>query len=232
MKALLLTTCLAVCVPLAFAADPGGNKPPTHSGGRGGPGQGGGPGGVGSRGGWGEMNKEEWDQYREKVMAFIKENSPKRYDAIEKNANERRELRMSMFFKFRGLMMLKDTDPGLYALKVEQIKVEDDEFGLTEQLKDARKDNNTEAIDKIKTQLQQVSSSYVKLRIKERQQRIETLKSIAAREEKELANDQANQEQLVSERVEALMKGETPRSPRRGDSRERGPEPRPANAAP
>lgn len=231
MKALLITSCLALAIPAFLYADQNtpGPKPP-HSGSSRGPGA----GSSGSGRGWGEMNREEWEQYREKVMAFIKENSPNRFEAMEKGSGDRNQLRMSMFFKFRGLMMLKTEDPGLYDIKVKQIRVEDDEFALTEKLKEARKNENTAEIDSLKGSLAKVSAQYIALKIDERKQRIENLRKLTEAEQAALSYDQKNTEQLVNDRVEALMKGESPRPPRRGDSRpERSsPDPRPANAAP
>src|SRR5438874_1919989 len=155
MKCFRVAACALLAAPLWLLAEPGGPRANLHPGGGGGPRSttgrsdgssrdgiprdGGGSGG-GERGPRGERNKEDLDQIREKMQEFCKKHSPRRWAALEENAHgDKNPLRYGgMFFRFRGLVMLENQDPALYDIKVKQIEIEDEEYGLMKEVREAR----------------------------------------------------------------------------------------------
>src|SRR2546429_9328005 len=89
MKCFRLAACALLAVPLWLFAEPGSPRPIPHPGGGGG---GGGPsrsttGRSGDGGPRTERNKEDLEQFREKMQELCKKHSPRRWAALEGNAH-------------------------------------------------------------------------------------------------------------------------------------------------
>jgi len=63
---------------------------------------------------------------------FCKEHAPKRWAAMGGDKNPMKF--GGMYFRFRGLMMLEKQDKALYDIKVRQIEIEDEEYGLMKEV--------------------------------------------------------------------------------------------------
>jgi hypothetical protein len=208
IKYFRLAACALLAVPLWLFAEPGSPRPIPHPGGGGG----GGPsrsttGRSGDGGVRGDRNKEDLEQFREKMQEFCKKHSPRRWAALEENAHgDKNPLKYGgMFFRFRGLMMLENQDPDLYEIKVKQIEIEDEEYGLMKDVREARKAEDAAKIEAITPKLRELSAKYIASRIDEHAHRITNLEKAIKSEQNALAYDKDKQQSLVEERVKALL---------------------------
>jgi len=155
----------------------------------------------------GDRNKEDLELVREKMQEFCKKHSPRRWAALEENAHgDKNPLKYGgMFFRFRGLVMLENQDPDLYEIKVKQIEIEDEEYGLMKDIREARKTEDSAKIDEITLKLRELSAKYVSSRIDEHAHRITNLEKAIKSEQNALAYDKDKQQALIDERVKALL---------------------------
>jgi hypothetical protein len=235
MKFIRLAACAVLATPLVLFAEQGGPRPI--------PRQGGGPSHSttgrtdgasrdgGDRGGpRGERNKEDMEQVREKMEAFCKEHAPKRWAALEASArNDKSPMKFGgMYFRFRGLMMIEKQDKALYDIKVRQIEIEDEEYGLMKEVRTARDKPDTAEIDRLTARLRDLSQEYISSRINERTHRIVGLEKTIEAERSGLAADQQNKAKLIADRVESILSDTPPASRSRSRDGEGATAPPPA----
>ncbi|MDB5320653.1 MAG: hypothetical protein JWN40_2284 [Phycisphaerales bacterium] len=226
MKFIRLAACAVLATPLVLFAEQGAPRPSPRPGG--GP-----PHSTTGRsdGASRERNKEDMELFREKMEKFCKDHAPQRWAAMGGDKNPMKF--GGMYFRFRGLTVLEKQDKALYDIKVRQIEIDDEEYGLMKEIREARdKSNNTE-IDRITARLRDLSKEYISSRINERTHRIASLENTIATEKSALASDQQNQAKLIKDRVEAILSD----TPPPGRSRSRDGEgastlPAPADGAP
>jgi hypothetical protein len=218
MKCFRLAACAVLATPLVLFAEQGGPRPISRQGGPSHSTTGRTDGGA-SRDGdrsRGDRNKEDMEQFREKMDAFCKEHAPKRWAAMGGDKNPMKF--GGMYFRFRGLMVLEKQDKALYDIKVRQIEIEDEEYGLMKEVRAARQDQDAAELDRLTAKLRELSNEYVTSRIDERTHRIASLQKTIETEKSALAADQQNKGKLISDRVEAILNDTPP--PSRSRARE------------
>jgi hypothetical protein len=159
------------------------------------------------------------------MEAFCKEHAPKRWEALGGDKNPMKF--GGMYFRFRGLMMIENQDPELYKIKVRQIEIDDEEYGLMKDIREARKSSNTDVINSDTAKLRDLSKEYIASRINERSHRIISLQKSIDREKSLLASDEQNKDALIADRVESIL-NDTPSRSRSHDADGAGPSPQPA----
>jgi len=224
MKLIRLAACALLATPLALFAQSNGSRPSGRPGGGGGPSHsttGRSDGSSRDDRGGGRGNKEDMEQFREKMEVFCREHAPKRWAALEADKSPMRF--GGMYFRFRGLMMLENQDKELYKIKVRQIEIEDEEYGLMKEIREARKTANTDLINADTARLRDLSKEYIASRISERSHRIISLQKSIDREKSLLASDEQNKDALIADRVESILND----TPSRSRSRDAGDAPAP-----
>lgn len=226
MKLIRVAACALLATPLVLLADQPGNRSSQRNGG----GNGGGMRSTTGRSdgdrGRGERNREDLEQFREKMEEFCKEHAPRRWAAMQEDKNAMRF--SGMYFRFRGLLMLKNQDRELYMIKVRQIEIDDEEYGLMKEMREARKSSNDAEIKRITGRLNELSTEYISSRINERTHRIAGLERALATEKSQLASDQQNKDVLIKERLDGIL-SDTPSRSRSHEGEGAAP---PAGAAP
>jgi hypothetical protein len=220
MKLLRLAACGLLAAPLAFA-DPGNFKPGSRGGGaRTTTGRTDGPSREGGeRSGRGERSREDFEQLRKRMQEFCEKHSPRRWAALQESPGGGNPMKFGgMFFRFRGLMMLENQDKALYDIKVRQIEIDDEEFGLLKDLRTARAADNKGEVERITARLRDLSKEYVASRIDERTHRIASLEKMLKSEQEALASEKNDQDALVEKRVESLLSD----TPTHGHGRDSG----------
>jgi hypothetical protein len=215
MKLFRLAACALLATPLALFAQSNGGRPMGRPGGGGGPahsttGRSDGGGSRDDRGARGERNKEDMEQFREKMEAFCKEHAPRRWEALGGDKNPMKF--GGMYFRFRGLVMLENQDPELYKIKVRQIEIDDEEYGLMKEIREARRTDNNDVINADTARLRDLSREYIASRINERSHRIISLQKSIDREKSLLASDVQNKDALIADRVESILNDTPSRS--------------------
>ena len=166
------------------------------------------------------------DKEQEDVAAFIRQAAPNRWAALEalpENGTFRRGIMVYVVARWRHLQMLREDDPALYDIKVHQLTVEDNIYGL---LACTRGPADREALRK---KLHDKVAELVKLTLADRQHRIERLRQALKTEEDRLSQDQAAMESLIQcpPTRSSPMAGNThpdlPRNPRRAVNPPDGP---------
>lgn len=172
--------------------------------------------------------EQEWTD----VSAFMKENSPKRWEIFESlpEASALRERARNMLVvKYRMLAKTKLDDSALYATLVQRVKLEDTIFALVTALRKAKTEagSNTDSVRKeFRTQV----TALVDLGTTERRQRIERLEKSLLAEREKLAADQRHRGEIIEDRMHRFEngndwpRGEDPRTQRPLPSGEAGPE--------
>jgi len=216
MKILRLAACGLLAAPLVFA-EPPNFKPGNHGNGSQRSTTGHSDGSTregGERAGRGERSREDVEQLRKRMQEFCEKHSPRRWAALQENSgNDRNPWKFGgMFFRFRGLMMLENQDKPLYDIKVRQIEIDDEEYGLLKDLRAARASADKAEIDRITARLRELSTEYVASRIDERTHRIASLEKMLKSEQDALASEKSDQKALVDKRVESLLSDNPPHS--------------------
>lgn len=138
----------------------------------------------------------------EEVSQFLREYSPNRWRALESLPEEGRERRAVMAFavaRWRGIQELKEAEPALYDLKLKQLKVEDDIYGLLAvKLPPAER-------EPLRPKVRESVEQLVNLRMAERELRVESLRKQLKEEEERLASDKARVDKMVDRRTDTLM---------------------------
>jgi hypothetical protein len=178
---------------------------------------------------------EPTEQELQQVSAFMQQYSPNRWQAFQqlpRNGPLRRGITRFVFGHWRRLQDLKQMDPALYDLRLRQVQLEDQLFGLLTPLKTAA------AREAKRAELRPIVQEDVEIGLKERAQRIERLQTLLQREQEKLAADQKDRDAIVDRRVESLVKqgigfrpsgpGGMGEGPGRGPGRRHGPEQGPA----
>ena len=178
---------------------------PAGRGGAAGPGGGGGGSGGGGTGvepgerrwNFGRLDPEEM----QKAMQFLAEVSPNRAALLERATAMSRDgfnpLRRQIYMKWRELQVLKEEDPALYEIKLEQIRKEDIMFGEAAAIRDARGHGS----DEHRHKLNKAAQEFVQLRIKEREHLIAKLQAA-------LDFDRNHTAEAVAQRVRRELSGE------------------------
>ncbi len=210
MKPHRLAFLLAALLPLSAWAEPAregnGGAVTSNSGGprRGGP--------QGGRGNWGE---DDWA----KAFKFFQENSPKRALAYEKLPDDqKRNIRFLIINRWRAMKWYPEGSD-LWNNKAKQAQLEDDVFGLKQDLGGG---GNSDAL---KAQIKVKVTELVDLRIQERALHIERLEKLVADERKKLEDDKAHKGDLVDKRFEQMLNGPEGNDPADGVPPGAGPNP-------
>jgi len=143
------------------------------------------------------------EQFREKMELFCKEHAPKRWAAMGADKNPMKF--GGMYFRFRGLMVLEKQDPALYEIKVRQIEIDDEEYGLMKEVRAAREKADVAELDRLTARLRDLSQEYISSRINERTHRIASLEKTIEAEKAALAADQQSKDKLIKDRVDAIL---------------------------
>jgi hypothetical protein len=169
------------------------------------------------------------EQFREKMENFCKDHAPNRWAALGADKSPMRF--GGMYFRFRGLVMLENQDPELYKIKVRQIEIDDEEYGLMKEIREARRTNNNDVINANTTRLRDLSKEYIASRINERSHRIISLQKSIDREKILLASDEQNKDALIADRVDSIL-NDTPSRSRSHDAGDAPAQPAGGNAPP
>jgi hypothetical protein len=139
----------------------------------------------------------------EEARIFMRENAPNRWQAVESLPDEGSSLRRNVMgfvvARYRMLQGMKEEDPKLYDIKVKQLRVEDELYGMLANT------NTPEQRTAMKPELTTAAKKLVELTLQEREQRIAKLKDIVTREEQTLASDQGQVDAKTAARVESLI---------------------------
>lgn len=191
---IIISLCLGCAIPLAVIAEPQGPK-------RGGV-PGAGPGGNG------RTDREEWRNRTQQAEEFYKKHAPHRWSEFEKQRakvgpDRAKQMMAGMVARFQGLQMQRE-DKDLFDIRLQQIEVEDTEFGLVMDLSTTDK-SQTEKIDKLTTELRSNAQKSVDLRLKERGLRLDRLTRFLEKEKQAYEADLKNEDTLVNDRVKLMI---------------------------
>jgi len=143
------------------------------------------------------------DYDKSQAMLYLKAHSPNRYKFIQDLPDGDRKSNVTEVAArryVRWMQMMKE-DQDLFQVVFKRIEVEDQIFGLVSQL---RKDpsENQHAVE---TKLHDQVASLVDLGIQERQLRLDRLAKTVEDQKNKLAEDRANQANLVEERLNNIL---------------------------
>jgi hypothetical protein len=234
----LILTLVALSPLTAFAQDgrrgrgpgtgPGGPNPGMRDGSGGGDGFRRFGGGID----WSNDDQKKWDAVKDKFQDFSKENTPNFYQSFDWNAfagamkpgGSPNWFQRRVAKRFIEIMDAKNSDPELFKIKVDLLKIEDSEFAKLRQMHEAKKANDTEKYDQLKAELQAQAPDYVKARLAERKHRLAQLERTIAEEKKKLEEDSAPERiaQMARKHADDLQSPHPPFRPREGDTNRDG----------
>jgi len=139
--------------------------------------------------------QEEWDA----AIEFMKQNSPRRWEAMQKLSKERQEpLKDAIFRRYRLLEMLRMNDSEVYDLHLKRVALEDEIFGLTRDLRNATTEES-----KVRDKLKDKIASLVDLGMDERKLRIARWQRQLASEQEQLSREQSARNDTIRKRLRA-----------------------------
>ena len=233
MKSLRIAACVLLAAPLVLFADPTGFRPGSRGNGTSRSTTGRSGDGIAREGGErGGRSREDFEQLRKRMQDFCEKHSPRRWAALQENGDRNPMKFGGMFFRFRGLMMIENQDKALYDIKVRQIEIDDEEYGLLKDLRAARAADNKDEIERITKKLRELSTEYVASRINERTHRIASLEKTLKAEQETLASELSDQKGLVDKRLESLLSDKPHEHGHEKDAPPGPPPPQPGESAP
>lgn len=144
------------------------------------------------------VSPEEWAQ----AEAFLKENSPLRFERLMKVPDEEQRRRLHRFLvtRYRAIAALRSSAPELYKTRVEEVRADDEVFGILQEL---HRGGNKQAL---RARLRTVVERLVNLGLTDRAQRISMLENALSDQKKALENDSRNKEQIVEEQFNSVLR--------------------------
>ena len=198
---------------------PPSDRPDRPEGDRGGPG---GPDGSGRgqwRGMWTEPTQEQWEE----ALGFLRENSPRRVEIYDQALAQWRQqqeapvmqedlprsirgARARIFGRVQMLRMIERGDPPLYAIALEQFRLEDQIIGALHDARQARTAGDEAAATEATQRAQEAVRRYAEGTILEREERIKRMREELAREEQRLQEDRSQTDRLVERLFERFRR--------------------------
>ncbi len=151
----------------------------------------------------GDMPTEE--QWREAVE-FMREYSGNRWGTISGPAGERPMVRRRIWARYEHLQRLREEDPRLYELRLEQLRLEDQVFGLVNEFHHA---TSEEQSGEVRARLRGRIGEWVRHGLDERQRRIDRLQRLLEEERARLEADEKRVDALIDERLNDVLAGRT-----------------------
>lgn len=141
--------------------------------------------------------EKEWPQ----VEQFIAQNSPNRYAHLQKIAEHLRQpMKIRLILRVRDILRMREESKELYDIILAQVKTEDDIFGLLLQYHRPASDKSA-----ILKQLHEKMAERFDSGIAERKLRIQLVKRALDDQEKSIGVDLGHRDQLIDERVKAVV---------------------------
>lgn len=169
--------------------------------GPGGPGPGGGPPMLEPRPAPIETpTAEEW----ERCEAFSKEYGPKRWAILQTLDEDRQQyIRGMIFWRYRNLERLKNTDPDMYQIHLKRFGIEDEIFGIRFPIRQEQRYPTQEEMSRMKEK----AAAWVDVGLEERELRIQRLRDMLKREEDYLSSEKNGREAAIAERMAVIEQG-------------------------
>ena len=105
------------------------------------------------------------------------------------------------------LARIKQNDPELYQLKIEEFKLMQRGMKLASQLKQAKVENNDDQVASLETEFRALVAEHVDLGYQIREREIAAVESRLADMKKRLSEERANRDQEIEHRLEMLREG-------------------------
>jgi hypothetical protein len=148
---------------------------------------------------FGQASPQEWDE----LTQFLDVNSPNRAKMVKNlNLPEGGQLRQMMLRQFRAYKLVREQFPEVADLRLQQFKLEDDVFGLTQQ---ARTMNARTAYERIYPLIEEKERQIADKQMQQEQLRIDRLQKTLDQEVQRLARARSQMDQLVAEASRQAM---------------------------
>ncbi len=157
-----------------------------------------GPGFRRSDGRWGvPPDDEEWAR----IQKFMKEHSPRRWDALNKlTPDQQNRLKSVIWRRCRLLEIIKNNnDENFYNLRVKRMEVEDEIFGLTRDLRNS----SSEKEPQIRRKLKETIGALLEIGVQEHQARISRWDKMIADEKLAMDREKQDRENLIKKHIRA-----------------------------
>jgi hypothetical protein len=140
--------------------------------------------------------------------AFIEKHSPNRFRAYKRmkeiGSGPHMNLKRWIAGNHLALKAVENADPELYAMKLDELRLEDDIFGVV----DAAREKGTFDKEKIRQETRPMMKELVAKRKEQAAHRIERMKAALAAEQKQLDEMNASSDQWIDKRLnEELSRG-------------------------
>lgn len=137
------------------------------------------------------------------VERFMDENSPLRLAALNaEQPDPQRRLKRFWTFRFNALKRLERDDADLYAERVRMLREEDKIWGLG---KECAMESDPSKREALAAALRREIGGLFRTALKEREVRIKRAEELLLREKQLLAEEQADQAQIIDKRVEQVL---------------------------
>lgn len=138
----------------------------------------------------------------EDAGTFMREHAPNRWQAVQSLPDDgvvRRGVMGFIVARYRALQDVKKDDPKLYDVKLRQLAVEDELYGMV------ASETTPEEREKHRDALRIATRKLLELNLAERELRIDRLRQSLSTEEQRLATDRAQLDTHVNGRLEAFI---------------------------
>jgi hypothetical protein len=148
----------------------------------------------------GPPTEEEWREAAASMQALAP-NAWARFLDIPEHEPFRRVYQRRIVDRFQELERLKERNRDQYDGEVEQLRIEDDIFGIAARLREAEGD----AAERLKADLRERVERLIDLRISNREMRIARLSKQLDNERRKLEGDKANKPQAVQKKYDWIL---------------------------
>ena len=150
-----------------------------------------------------------------RVYEFMKQNSPERLKVMESLSQRRNDVKGMIKRRYDALITLKEKDPPLYDLKLKQLTLDDEIFGLANGIRQRAESEG--AISEMRKALDAKIGARLDLELEEREMRAQRLRAELDKFKDELQST-SSREQLVKARADRILK--QPATQPTGDQKE------------
>jgi len=160
--------------------------------------------GSGRPGFHGRMSEDEVESALDVVVALYPELADRLNQLKEDDPERLRQTLERRFPRVRFLLVLKQRDPAMYELRLDDIALERQTKALGKKIRQARADDDKDAYKKYREQLEELAAKHFDIRQAIRESEIEMLKGKIEDLEKRLDDRADDRKDLIEQRVEQV----------------------------
>ena len=157
--------------------------------------------------------QERWGEHLDEVIAVVREIDPQVAERIENAKEDRPGAKLMMirrsFPQVFDLVKLREDDPAMYELRVEDVRMHKQAGQLARQYHQAKRDEDDRAADDFEDELEELVEAHFDVRQEIRELELERLEQRVEALKEALDDRKRDKNDLIDDRLEKMLRRDT-----------------------